>query len=500
MAKTSSRSRSKASSPSPVVVDDPPESGPISENEPEPANPTAPPKKRSAGRPIGATTGSGQGKRNLFSKMEGISADDWGTRASVHLYRMEPFTDRLRSGTVVHIMKYSEPIDEDRVMKDHGSGKYRALLNFRKPASNQQDEIDRVEFEILNMNYPPRIPKGEWVEDPRNRKWEWARASVMGEPAAGTAAAASPQQNVVDTFRVFNEIQGAADERAAAKSTGPGFIETIRAVKEILPTPAPPQTENAVLSTIVDLMKTQISAAQNEAKELRQEIRDMRSQPAQQPTNGIDTFKGFVSAAKELLPAVKEMFPGMGDSVVGAVTGRSRMSGWQEFLQPIVTEVAKAAAPVLPVLAHGLLNRNAGPGMQVNPAGQGAAALPAAPANPLIGFLNTITQPMLNYLRKYAAGSDDHDGEMFAEQVLDMYGPTWDGKDWHAEAKAVGLVQLVALYQKSPYWSHIAPMEPKFVEFVTQFLAATPGEDAPGEPESNEVIDLTQEEETGAYV
>jgi hypothetical protein len=131
---------------------------------PETAEAAEPAAKRQAGRPLGAKTGAAASNRTLFQRMEEIPADDWGSRATVHLYRLEPFTDRLRSGNVIHIMRYSEPIDEARVMADHGSGKYRAILNFRKQSGPKSDEVGRFEFEILNTMFPPNVPLGEWVD------------------------------------------------------------------------------------------------------------------------------------------------------------------------------------------------------------------------------------------------------------------------------------------------------------------------------------------------
>src|SRR5262245_36224431 len=116
------------------------------------------PEKRKKGRPKEADRPFVPRARSFFERLNAIHKDDWGTRAYIHLYRLEPFTDRLRSGTVVFIMKYLEPIDETKILMDHGSGRYRALLNFRKPSEDKDGELDRAEFDLLNLKFPPKIP------------------------------------------------------------------------------------------------------------------------------------------------------------------------------------------------------------------------------------------------------------------------------------------------------------------------------------------------------
>jgi hypothetical protein len=473
---------------------------------PETAEAAEPAAKRQAGRPLGAKTGAAASNRTLFQRMEEIPADDWGSRATVHLYRLEPFTDRLRSGNVIHIMRYSEPIDEARVMADHGSGKYRAILNFRKQSGPKSDEVGRFEFEILNTMFPPNVPLGEWVDDPRNKKWAWAK-DMLEARAAAKLPPVQQQSRVgeaLETIRAVKELMPEQQPQTQT-NTSADTLATIKAVRELFPAPAP-QTENAMLNTVVSLFTAQIAASQEEARELRKEVREMRQNPTGK-SDGISSFKEFVGAAKELLPAIKEVFPGAGEAVAGAVAGRSRMGPWQEMFQPTLTALAQGLAPVLPMVAQAMFTRQAAPGMmQPNP-GAPANALPPgqAPqqqqrANPLIAFLNSITPAMLNNLKKYAAGDEESDGEMFAINLTDMFGQlTPEGIDWHEAAKQAGVVNIVSLYRQSPYWPAIGPMEPKFIEFLTQFLAATPGAEEADEPGAPEVIDLSKEEDTEVY-
>ena len=111
--------------------------------------------------------------------MAKVSKADWGARANIYLYRVEPMIDRTRSGENKFVNVYAEPVSEDRVMADYGSGRYKLILNFRKPGAETGDLIDSMYMDILNMKYPPKIPLGEWVDDPRNKKWAWAKDCLL---------------------------------------------------------------------------------------------------------------------------------------------------------------------------------------------------------------------------------------------------------------------------------------------------------------------------------
>ena len=97
----------------------------------------------------------------FFARINSISKADWGSRACLKLYRLEPIIDRLRGSENKMVVKYEEPVDENRIMLDYGSGRYRLYLNFKMPGEHEGKELDSVEFDILNMQYPPKIPAGE---------------------------------------------------------------------------------------------------------------------------------------------------------------------------------------------------------------------------------------------------------------------------------------------------------------------------------------------------
>ena len=141
------------------------------------------PEPKSKGR---APKNQPEGGPTFWQKVAQVAKADWGPRANIYLYRVEPVIDRRRVGSQTYITKYAEPISEDRILADHGSGRYKLMLNFRKPGAEQGDEVDSLYLDLLNLQFPPKIPPGEWVDDPNNKKWAWAKQS-MGKDAPQSA-------------------------------------------------------------------------------------------------------------------------------------------------------------------------------------------------------------------------------------------------------------------------------------------------------------------------
>ena len=139
--------------------------------------------------------------------MNSVPKGDWGPRANIYLYRVEPVIDRTRSGDSKFINVYAEPVTEDRVMADYGSGRYKLILNFRKPGAETGDVIDSTYMDILNMKYPPKIPLGEWTDDPRNKKWAWAKEANGIPTGPAPAPATSGLEAVVDVMRATSEMR-----------------------------------------------------------------------------------------------------------------------------------------------------------------------------------------------------------------------------------------------------------------------------------------------------
>jgi len=430
---------------------------------------------------------------SFFDRMGAISKADWGTRAKVKIYRTEPFTDLVRVTGQKYAIVYEEPITEERLKHDCGSGRYRLYLSYKAPADDEK-EIDSVELEILDPKFPPNLPKGSWIDDPKNKKWEWAKPLLEARWAAETPEKPGNLNTVVETVRAVKELIP-----TPAPSNGvTDVLNTIRAVKELSPAP-PPSTENAMLNSIVQLVIAQntaaqaaLMAAQERGDKLLTQLLTLSSKPAE--NNGLTTFKGILAEIKDIVgvDTIKDLFNRGAD----VVTQRSRMNAWQEFFAPAVTKLADGFSNLSPLLIQVLMNRAQQPPQpQIQPVnGQptAAATLPAANPQPqpnpqsrggpnLIDLLNIITPVMANHFREWIeSGDEEWNGAGFATWVYDGWGQVWNGIDWHAQAKNTGAATLVMMYKQSPFWANpqmpFAQQEPKFLEFVQSFCDWSPDE------------------------
>ena len=90
-----------------TAVQDPPET--------DRSTPTAPPLK--------AKRDTVPKQDTFFGRIARVQKDDWGTRAKIKAYRLEPIIDRLRGSENKYITIYHEPITEEKMKIDHGSGR-----------------------------------------------------------------------------------------------------------------------------------------------------------------------------------------------------------------------------------------------------------------------------------------------------------------------------------------------------------------------------------------
>ena len=193
----------------------------------------------------------------FYETMNKVAKADWGPRANIYLYRVEPVIDRTRSGEFKFICSYAEPINDDRVMADYGSGRYKLMLNYRKAGADQGDLLDSVYIDILNMKFPPKIPLGEWVDDPKNKKWAWAKE-------AGAAPAASPAAAAIDPLahlNTFMDIQDRIEERLKpAEPAASTAVDPWAAAEKILNM----RSDNPMVEILKEQMKVSAAAAEAE--------------------------------------------------------------------------------------------------------------------------------------------------------------------------------------------------------------------------------------------
>ncbi len=168
------------------------------------------PEKRKPGRPRKVAAPDAEEsprkipREDFWIDLANLSADDW-SRTICYLFRLSPTIDRRSGGRPTNLKKYAAPFDRDDIMREHGSGAYRIDRLQLDEQTGHYTRVAQERFDILNLDFPPRVPPGDWKDEPENAVWKWAVPAI--EAAAQGTAGYPPGFNVSD-------IMDKADQRA----------------------------------------------------------------------------------------------------------------------------------------------------------------------------------------------------------------------------------------------------------------------------------------------
>ena len=358
----------------------------------------------------------------FFQRLAKIPKEDWGTRAKLRIYRIEPIIDRLRGSQTKYITIYEEPINEEKIKVDHGSGRYRIYLNFKQPSQEDQAKSIPWRLDILDLNFPPKVPAGDWVDDARNKKWAWA--APKGVTITDTNNQSGGVREFVETIQAVRSLDPPKTEAPPQKSAASDVLDTIRAVKEL--TPAPPvATDNAMLAgmfgmmqkqseTMAALIAAQLQSGQAETTALRAELKELRNKPAD--GSGLSAIKELFTEVKTFLPVLKDTFPGATEIMGGglAVRGRGRPQWWETVLEsPVVADALKPIGQALGAMMVANATRapqqprGTPPVQQPNPAQQiEAQPQPAQPEQRPVGMIDFVFVNRVPLLKHFAMWCD----------------------------------------------------------------------------------------------
>lgn len=440
------------------------------------------------GRPPGPRDATQSTILPFFRRVAAVNREDWGTRFKIKVYRLAPIIDRLRGSENKYITIYEEPITEEKVKHDHGSGRYRLYLSCKSPAQKEEKEVDRIEFDILDMNFPPKVPPGEWVEDARNKPWAWAKPAGAGEQPR------SASDNVLETFRVFNEIQDSVSERTKPQTetgTRPSPTEELSTVvavaKDLAALQAPREaTVPAFIQEEMKAVRAELAESRKSNSELMMKFFEAKTAPAQE-RNGLGTIKEILNGVKEFLPTLRDLWPATKEAVEQRAA-RSHMGPWQEFFQPVLPSLVDAIAPIIPAMAQKLAGE---PRPSVPP-------FPNMPPRPLPspGMNQGVPrEPNLDAMLLNALGNERTGGD-FADSILTLFGPLL-----YRQICSLGEAGMLAMLQQRPVWQQLGALQSKMPEFIHEFVGY--GEDGgpdeeqqpagPGANTEQPPIDLTAE-------
>ena len=414
--------------------------------------------------------------------MNSVPKGDWGPRANIYLYRVEPVIDRTRSGDSKFINVYAEPVTEDRVMADYGSGRYKLILNFRKPGAETGDVIDSTYMDILNMKYPPKIPLGEWTDDPRNKKWAWAK-EANGIPAAPPAQQSAALDSFVDVLRVSNEMRREMREEVQtstpATPAAPVAPDPFDTAKKIMEMRANDPMVAALMQRLEAMDRSQEAARLREyelQKELRQQATGATT--AEKPKTLMEQLTDF--------KALKDLFGSNGGATETVRAGRTgaldvvRDLGSKFF----ESDLASGVGQYLASLATRNVSGNGAPPQMSNPIN--TQIQPQNEQQQFAQFIDLTLNPALR--RFYSQGMSGGD---FAGWLYDAFPDRLQQLQNFTHPLAPGMKGapvIVAAYKRTPdMWNLIQAQregEPSFVQFVNEFCRWKP--DA---PEQSDVID-----------
>ena len=484
--------------PEPETPFDSPPTAPETPVRPAPPAPTAPPPK-----PKGSPT--------FFQRVASIPKADWGTRAFIYVYCLQPICDLRQGGETKYLVKYTQPLeDENLIMIDYGSGRYRLQLVHRKPAADKSDAIDTTEIEIYNPKYPPLIPREVWMNDPRNKRWEALlppKEAPAPPPAAGIAS-------VTEAFDTFTKIRKDMREEIApppAPQSPPAqpattMSDTLNLVDKIMSMKADNPMSD-IYRDELKAMRDEIRAEREENRKLQREMREAAEKRAESKSDGNGDFESWVDKIEKIAPKLQGLLGLGGEKVTDIVHGRRR-EWWQELLISAAPQVAPGLNAMMGAAANYFLMPKGGLGgaPQANP---GQQALPGPtngqppqpdslhPLRVKVGrFLESNLMPMQkafeDFMKKKPRDPEDAeqgylDGSDFAAWVAEYHGP-----QILQDARSLGSANIVEMFKAAPaIWAAIAPKEVQFRQFLDQVLAFTP--DEVEESEEGKPVDLTEE-------
>lgn len=277
--------------------------------------------------------------------------EDW----CLYLYRLSPITDQTVAGKNVSITKYAEPIDETRVMHDFGSGGYRIMANKRREDGSWGKGWEAV-FDILNMDFPPKVPPGAWMADQRNARWAWAKPKEPGDPAA-------PNPN--DPLQLLQKVEDMMDRRdARLRDSMQPKESTLDAVKiglEMARASAP-QGDNQLITIMRDALADQ----REKSAKLEERVLNLlteRANPAH--ATGPVTIEDQAIGFAKVVEAVDKVRPPKG----GGRSPEPDHPGWK-ILDTFVAGISPGLNALIGVAAQ-----------KIQQAGQPAAPQPQRQAN-----------------------------------------------------------------------------------------------------------------------
>lgn len=381
-----------------------------------------------------------------------------------YVYRQQPFTNKLMNGQrSIHVRRYDVAFDAEELLDYAGSGCYNIQLVERQ-VDGKSKRIATSDVKLLDYKRPPKIPPGEWVDDPRNKEWEWAKEFIFPKKEEA-APRVDPYADLMKEM-IRSQREEIAALRADMNKKDPGEKSLLAILAEkVLEKPTPPPPDPIMLALLNKLAQPDPMQAQfmtfliQQNQNTQTQLQALLTKPAEPPKDELSVLERQLDFQKKL----RDLSP-------NETGGRSKKSGLQETM----VEMTEAAAPVLAPLAQaaGMLIMQAArakaqaeqQAAQGQPQTQQAAALPEpemqevhappqqngtpAPGPKIVPRKPTTEAVAAAVLKHVQSGWTGHElGDWFLKQY---------GSDEFDEFRRQGTANIIATLQGSPLWRDLS--------------------------------------------
>lgn len=434
-----------------------------------------------------------------------LTEEQWKNHV-IYLYRMGPVTDRTGAGGPKYVCKYVSPIDEERIMREHGSGKYNVqLVESTGTGRNSSRYVFKYVCEIMNPEYPPKIPAGQWVDDPRNEEWKWCKDLVNG---AAVTAAPEDVGRIVASGLSRLEPHKSQSER---DHLGSQIVELVKNSQADIQKLMDPERQLSYMKSIIEVMRPPAAAPDNRSDKLVDMLLDDRK-AAREENRELRTLIMQRPEAPSILDQIEKLEPVMDRLNKNGGTS-DKTPAWLPPTLDIAKDVIKAMAPIGVAIAQHYFSRKqkeeaaaeslktaaqrraagARPAAQPKPEPAAAAALPAS--QPHIEqpteaeqqpeptqqeseeLQNMLTPEAMALAQKFGPifqqfvphmidQFKNHDGHYSRDFFIDRYGRNWY-MEVHDELSLDMLVEFAKFHK--PVWQMLQP-EDKYRAYLKDFL------------------------------
>ncbi len=293
--------------------------------------------------------------QDFFNTVRSFPKSDWEERKFMYLYRTGPQINLGRKGEW-NIERYSRAVDTEDIMQSHGSGSYKIMLVEWEPETNQTRLLRTHYFTIMNMNYPPKVPMGTWIDKAENAEWLWAkpyleaemRKAIPGAPPTDASAAMfnaavsaveklRPNQNAEEQMSlaqlVIQTMQTNQEQMLAANNPAQfmGVVDKIIAAVS-------PKTDTP--NAIVALVTGQLEGLRTELAAERAFARDLLTKLTEKPNQS--------RSLKDEIVELKEITDTLG---LGKKNSGSAGTDWGSVARDVGMEVVKTLGVIASVIA-----------------------------------------------------------------------------------------------------------------------------------------------------